>query len=589
MSFGLISEGQANVPIISDEEYKSLSPEERQKYETRLKQQIESMSPAEQEAYMQGVVEQMFESLTPEQQKEVLDEAARIEQMSEKERQEYFKKVEQEIEEAFGTPGKAQPQEPEPEEPMPEPKSEPQPELEEKELPVKVKTSKKEKAIKEALSLINEIRDGIDNLMVKIEAKEDFIAKLTVWGKKKKIKSWDGGFEWEKLKNQISIFRGQLDKLKDRDPKTKKHKYLPHLLQNEELYNQLYNTSIDLVDYESSVRVAKDKPLTKKIRKKSNKALRSLIDMFVGILFSDDSEKNLIKALNDLFVKFDPEAEKIRDEEKKLAEEALEKSKRKGRSSRTIVAGQGDEPDFMGFSDEYEDYDPGYRDTDWSDYSPDYPSSYYDETERGDDRFPGETKPTDKTTPKKDKPTTKPKKEEVFVKDRRFKNLHKALESSLEGIADTVDEHPRIKKLKPYFVENTVDKGLVKAFSSLKKFLQRATRKLEAMQSRIKDLKNETTKKAYKKEVKSSIGEYKKDIEDIVNSLQAIKSDNTLLQTLNNEMKWAHFKEWPPPTGQPIPAPLGQLKTAIPEPTTIDELLDVAQKYLEEAKKTTKK
>jgi len=62
----------AQVQMITEEEYKSMSPAERQEYEQQLRQQIEQMSPVEQEAFAEDAVQQMFDSLTPEQQKTFL-------------------------------------------------------------------------------------------------------------------------------------------------------------------------------------------------------------------------------------------------------------------------------------------------------------------------------------------------------------------------------------------------------------------------------------------------------------------------------------------------------------------------------------
>ena len=162
------------VPVLSDAEYKDMSPADRQAYELQLmqqiEQQVEQMSPAEIEAHFQKA----YQSLSPEQQKEI----DRISKMSEQEQEKYLENWFEQLNLKPKT------------EPTPEPKptpTKPTPKPEEKEVVI-IKVSEKEKAVKEALKLINEVITAVDTLLVKIEAKQDFVYKLAKWGKKRKIK-----------------------------------------------------------------------------------------------------------------------------------------------------------------------------------------------------------------------------------------------------------------------------------------------------------------------------------------------------------------------------------------------------------------
>ena len=555
----------AALPMISDEEYKAMSPAQRKEFEQKMKEQIEQMSPAEQEGYMQQVVETLFESLTPEQQKEVLEEAERIEKMSEEEQRAYFKQVERDLDQAFG---KQQGQAPAPR-PEPEPELKPEPKVKKEEI-VSVKISAQEKALKEAINLINEISQAIDDLLVKIERKEDFLYKVGKWGKKKKIKSWDGKFKWDKLKKKIDTLRGNIDKLKDRDTKTKKHKYLPGFIGDEKLYATIYNLSVDLADHEPSVRSGKGELLPKKVRKRSHKALRALINVFTSLLFPKKSEDDLIASLDKLFAKYDPEAKKIAAEEKTAAQRALERSKRPGQPSRVRTAGRGRgtgyEPSGLGFGF-YEEPDmvfgaPGY-------------TPYEQHRGAKADRAPGKkVTPTPAPSKKPGKPKTEEKKKEELQKDERLNKFLKRFDRNIEAILDTILDNPNLEKLDNYMATNVVDINLARrSIPDLNSLIRKATSGLERIKSRIGGLPK-ASQKSYKKDIKGLIKSIQVDIEKLVRSI-----DKVGITGLSANMKWAHF-------GQPKPQPAGLTADvqALTSPTTLPMLKESAQEFLKKAR-----
>jgi len=498
------------VPVLSDAEYKTMSSTDRQEYELQLmqqiEQQVEQMSPAEIEAHFQKA----YQSLSSEQQKEI----DRISKMSEQEQEKYLENWFEQLD-----------KKPKPE-PAPEPEPTPTPEPKEKEVVVKV--SEKEKAVKEALKLINEVITAIDTLLVKIAAKQDFVYKLTKWGKKRKIKQWNGGFKWDVLRKKIHVFREQLDRLKDRDPKTKKHKYLHNFVANENLYNKLYNFSVDLADYVPAVRVEKGKPLAKRIRKKSNKALRSLVDALVELLFDTKPKKDkkqpetMVTALEQLFTQYDPEAEKIKKEEAEKAKKALGPTERRPFPDFGFMDGsqEGESPFF------YDDYE-GYVGSDHSRrYQRKIPSgSVRRRTRRGS----GATKPKPR---KPKKPTKKPtddkvapKEKKEFKKDRALNRFVRSLEAALTVVVDLMDEHPKLKDLHAYVKAKKLDKALAEShIPDVHRNLTKATSKLESIEGRLESKELSTvTKKGYISEVKAFIKESKEDIENLAKNLENIE------------------------------------------------------------------
>ncbi|MCK5633023.1 hypothetical protein KAH94_04690, partial [bacterium] len=509
--------------LLSPEEIQNLSPAEQQEYQKAFEEQLKAMSPAEQETYMEDMVQSMFDSLSPEQQQEVLEEAERIQNMDEEEQKAYFQQVEKELEENFGKPEEEQAA---PIEPQPEP------EVIVKKTEIKAKTSEKEKAIKEALNLLAEVAQGIDNLLIKIESKEDFMFKLSTWSKKNKIKSWNETFKWNELKEKIDLLRSQLDILKDRDPKTNEYKHLLNLLENKELYDKIYGISIDLAEFEPMVRVSKAKPLSKKIRKASHKALRSLINSFSTIIFPKDSETSLTKEISGLIAKFDPTAKKIKTEEEKQAQKALAKSKRKGPASRVKVGGRASRQ--SGRGDRYQEDD----DFDYSQYAPGFEQFEQDDIQRKTGLKPQKQTPSktasDRKTPSQS--YEKAEDEEKYKKDRRFNRLYKSLETSLEAIENNFDESPKLNNLQPYFEQNNFDERLAKNIASTEQFLRRAASKLESMQKRMSEL-SDSSKKAYTKDVKALLGDYKSTITDMFNTVKLVGD----IPKGNASMRWVHF------------------------------------------------
>jgi len=507
--------------------------------------------------------------------------------MSEQERAAYYKQVEAEFEKELERQAQPAPQKPKPEIIKPEPVQEPVQKTKEKE--IKVKISDKEKAIKDAVTLIKELTEAIDSFLIKLEAKEDFFLKLSKWGKKKKIQKWNTGFEWKQMKQAIDLFRAQLDKLKDRDPKTKKYKYLSDLLENKELYNQLYNFSVDLADYEPTVRVARAKPLTKKIRRKSHKAIRSLINVFVELLFADET---MIDTLEKLFIKFDPEAQRIKAEEEKAAAKSLEESRKKETSRRVRAAGRQGKSQFDLTSD-YGQSDYDYGDEPYYGGYERYDDSYSPDWDRDSmDRRQSTRRPVSKTKPSPTKKAPKPvstkikpeEDDEKHKKDRRAKKLLRSYEDALETISDFIEENQKIKNLYDYIKADQFDKKIANKIVEIKGLAERAHNKLETMSKRLNELGSKP-KKAFGKDLKALYDEYKDTLENISKNIEKVTADKEMVEKLSPDVKRGHFKKEP---ARPMAAAVNKGFEQFTEPVSLTEFKEVIDKLLAEMKKSNK-
>ena len=147
--------------------------------------------------------------------------------------------------------------------------------------------------------LITEIVSSISDFLVKLAVNEEYIIRKTQkWGPKYSMKKWDGGWNWAKLKEKIESLQSKLEKLKARDEKTKKYKYLDFLLEDKDLYNRIYKLSAELVEHEPSIKISKKPSKTKskldqKIRKRSNKAIRALLREFADLFVTRSKKKKI--------------------------------------------------------------------------------------------------------------------------------------------------------------------------------------------------------------------------------------------------------------------------------------------------------
>jgi len=534
------------VPIISDQEYQAMTPQQRKEYEQQLQQQIATMPPEQQEAFMNDFAQAVFENLSPEEQQQVVDEVARVEAMNEEEQKAYVAKMEKELEQMIAAEEAARKKQ-EAAEKAPRPAaSEVQPEPAKEKSVKPVKVGEKEKAVKEAIVLINEIIEGIDSFVTKMKSRPDLSYKLAKWGRKKQINSWDGGFVWKKFKDKLDAFRAELDTVKDRDVKTKTHKYLYDLIENEVLYTRIYNLSVDLTNYEPTVRGQKGKPLAKNIKQKSNKATRSLIDAFTAQLFAPKDD--IVTAIGNVIKKYDPKAAKLRQEEEARAKKALAEAKKTRRVSKVKVVGEAPRADFYDYDDSFRDMDDyGYSGPSGRDYDYNSPRA---RSRRTADRKPSTT-PSAKGAPKKETPKKKApekkkeeKKDEELRKDRIANRQLKGLNDTLDGILTTVEENGNILILEKYLKGNKFDKRLAKAVKDISDDLSIAANKLDVLGQRLKKLKLEE-RNSFKKAIKKIGKEYNDNLKEITSTIERIQKQPSFVKGLSREMQWKHFGEFP--------------------------------------------
>ncbi len=458
-----------DLPVLSEEDFKNLSPEEQQ-------------------SYMQAVTENIFQNLSPEQQEEVQQEIAKIEAMSDEEREAYLRQVEQELEKAFQQEQKpsAAPTDfkkpPVIQEPIEKP-------VEEKPKKKKSIDKKKEAKIKQAVILINEIIATIDSFELKIATIDNFDEKFSKWAQRRKIDVEIKNISWQKINQQLQMFKQQLYKLKDRDTKTKKYKYISYLLKNEDLYSQLYTFSTTFDEYVSQINVQVES-LDPVVKKQSSKALRIATNLIINTLLNKD--KNIIESINDVFKSYDPKAKKIESQESALTSKALSESKKSIRQTPVKLVGQKEQ--FAVGSDMPDEYFQG-LDSSPSGYVPQQKTapglSQSDKKDSGSKKNKSESL-------KKDDKDDKEEKEKLSSQE-----LVKKLESILEDISGIFKETQRFDDIFATVVDNVKDFNLVQThIPKLNALCQQAKEVIVELIEQIKEENIEATvEKKYKKNI----------------------------------------------------------------------------------------
>lgn len=214
----------------------------------------------------------------------------------------------------------------------------------------------------QALDRINAIIMHTQSFMVKAGALPELPGKIKRWEEKKAI-IWRPGLTWNNFKNEIEKFLSLLNRLIERDAKTKEYIHLDELLKHESLYNNLSKLEKTLSDLEPKIEEAS--PLTKKLSKSSKAALQKTINQYIEALYTLQIPANIAQ----LFEKFEPKAKKSRETEEEAAKKAAEASKAPRVPGKPVVAGKADNG-----------YDRGYNDIsgDHYGYAPAYePAPYY--------------------------------------------------------------------------------------------------------------------------------------------------------------------------------------------------------------------
>lgn len=393
-----------------------------------------------------------------------------------------------------------------------------------------------------ALKLIDSMITRTSNFLRKAQTVVGLSGKVINWIKEGKLKNWPATLTWDVFKGHIDELNQKISKLKDKDPKTNKYKYLDDFIKDESLYNNLSKINDVLTKNEPLIEVSSfgiDKMATES-REAIRKVLMSLHEAHTLL--------GIPQAIDKIFEKYEPTAKKLKESEEATSKQALELSKRPRTAAPAVVGGTPQ--DRRSFSQEK----PRSHDYDYGRYTP---SSNYDFPDRkGEKRDESSTKKTDATGggeggkegDKKpaDKPADKPK-----VDEKESKSLEDAI-SSLEKSFDlfmvALDGNKNLENIKDHIRNDSseADLKLSASFTTAKNEIGNAIAQIKRVKRRMTSSKlSDTQKKEYVGLVKNTYKEYKNTLERIANEIAEVKKDIETIATIRATngpiKKYAYF------------------------------------------------
>jgi len=225
--------------------------------------------------------------------------------------------------------------------------------------------------------LINDLITKLESYFSKINSIPDIANKIEKWGNKQaRLISWQQDATFNQFKKSAQLFIQQLHSINEPNKKINKNLFLLDIYNNEKLKTSLKNLQRILLTWEPKILMQALE--FQAVSKDSKKAIVQATNGILSALY----EVALPKALDDIVVKYDPEAKKLREEKEKLEKQALNSSKYGSPKGQTLSYGSdtthqenaSGHQDFYDDSsyDPYSSYDFGKYD-DYGDY--DYPSS----------------------------------------------------------------------------------------------------------------------------------------------------------------------------------------------------------------------
>lgn len=315
-------------------------------FEKELEQALSSLSPEElEEVLLSGMSEKERQDYFVAKKNLEKMDIADVErfvngQMSEGEMDQFIKRATEGIEAPSATPETAQETAPAQEKPLQD--EEP-------------KVSDEQATL---IKLIDDIIKRADAFLVKAQSIPDLHIKVQKWARKKRLLEWVPGTEWQEFKAQLDSLLQKIRKLKDQDlaPK-KKYRYLNDLATDTALKNNLEQLRSALNTYEPLIQ----EPAFgfDKLSSESRAALTRMIDKWAEAIY----KLNMSDALTAIFAKYDPIAQKEREQEEQLRKKAEEQSGKPRRPGTSTIAGSLDTGygfgDYIASSPSYDDYRSG--------------------------------------------------------------------------------------------------------------------------------------------------------------------------------------------------------------------------------------
>lgn len=329
----------------------------------------QQMAELEQElAKINEEMQAFVKTLPPEKQEEIAQLEEAINNMSEDELEQLFEQLFtdpnflQELEQMY-------PEQPEAQEPV---ATEPEPVQTPGEKPLEKPKVEKNK-LAQAAEMIKSLSELTESFLTKIENVHEIDDIVRNWLKKGRLHGWKSNVEWDTIKSQLDLFNQKLKKMLFKEPKSNEYRFLPDLIKEESVYN-------NLAHMESVLKVTVPKIMVSVVgfEKSSQQESKDAVLVALNKYAEGMSSLQLIPAMNAIIDKHEPIAKQLREKEEALSKKALEESKKPRQEKPMVTAGKSESRYGAGRGFDNSSYYPSYNG-----YQPSYSPSYGAQPEAG--------------------------------------------------------------------------------------------------------------------------------------------------------------------------------------------------------------
>jgi hypothetical protein len=441
----------------------------------------------------------------------------------------------------------------------------PQPEVEEKTVTPEKTPELPAKSADAALALIDDLIMHIERFLRKSNMIPELPGNIEQWVSKNKIKEWKNNLTWEILKGDIEALNKQLNRLKDRDPKTKNYLYLSKLIEQESLYNNLIHVKQALARHEPSV----EAPAfgLGNVTPKSHEAIKQVLTTLSEAIYTLHVPTDINKVLGTS----EAREKELKAEEEKARKQAIEHSKRpqvEGAKRETPMPQPstggyrgGEQPGYPSYSGNYPYSGGGYSYPESSYYGPNAyankPGTTPGKPGQGGSGTPG--KEAEQGGKKKGAEETKAA--EVKLDDTG-KGLVTKIDKALEKFADNYDNSPLQNIYAQLAGGATMDSKLQEAINKAQSSINNALDLTKKLKTRGRT--NQSPQAAIRDALRDVALPYNKRINTLIKQIGTLKTTQgvivppavdtlyTALTDFSKEVGSASDKGESMPAGMPI-------------------------------------